>query len=61
MVVSGKHRNMSTPGSAGRLEATQWNGAQYANRDMIKPGPQPSGAMMFDYLRWGEVARGSPP
>ena len=39
------------------FEATHGTAPKYANQDMINPGSLIlSGAMMFDYLSWGEVA-----
>ena len=41
------------------FEATHGTAPKYADRDMINPGSLIlSGAMMFDYLGWGEVAQG---
>ena len=41
------------------FEATHGTAPKYADRDMINPGSLIlSGAMMFDYLGWGEVAGG---
>jgi isocitrate dehydrogenase len=40
------------------FEATHGTAPKYANQDIINPGSLLlSGAMMFDYLRWGEVAQ----
>jgi len=40
------------------FEATHGTAPKYANQDMINPGSLIlSGAMMFDYLGWGEVAK----
>jgi isocitrate dehydrogenase len=40
------------------FEATHGTAPKYANKDMINPGSLLlSGAMMFDYLGWGEVAQ----
>jgi isocitrate dehydrogenase len=40
------------------FEATHGTAPKYANRDMINPGSLLlSGAMMFDYLGWNEVAQ----
>jgi isocitrate dehydrogenase len=40
------------------FEATHGTAPKYANQDMINPGSLLlSGAMMFDYLGWSEVAR----
>ena len=42
---------------AGVFEATHGTAPKYAGRDVINPGSLVlSGAMMFDYLGWGEVA-----
>jgi isocitrate dehydrogenase len=39
------------------FEATHGTAPKYANQDVINPGSLIlSGAMMFDYLSWGEVA-----
>ena len=41
------------------FEATHGTAPKYANQDMINPGSLIlSGAMMFDYLGWSEVAQG---
>jgi isocitrate dehydrogenase len=41
------------------FEATHGTAPKYADRDMINPGSLIlSGAMMFDYLGWGEVSQG---
>ena len=41
------------------FEATHGTAPKYADRDMINPGSLIlSGAMMFDYLGWGEAAQG---
>jgi isocitrate dehydrogenase len=43
--------------NAALFEATHGTAPKYAGRDMINPGSVIlSGAMMFDYLGWGEVA-----
>lgn len=40
------------------FEATHGTAPKYANQDMINPGSLIlSGAMMFDYLGWGEVSQ----
>ncbi len=40
------------------FEATHGTAPKYANQDIINPGSLLlSGAMMFDYLEWGEVAQ----
>ncbi len=40
------------------FEATHGTAPKYANQDVINPGSLIlSGAMMFDYLGWGEVAK----
>jgi len=40
------------------FEATHGTAPKYANQDIINPGSLIlSGAMMFDYLSWSEVAR----
>ena len=42
------------------FEATHGTAPKYANQDVINPGSIIlSGAMMFDYLGWSEVSRGS--
>jgi len=42
---------------AGVFEATHGTAPKYAGQDVINPGSLVlSGAMMFDYLGWGEVA-----
>jgi isocitrate dehydrogenase len=41
------------------FEATHGTAPKYANQDMINPGSLIlSGAMMFDYIGWSEVAQG---
>jgi isocitrate dehydrogenase len=41
------------------FEATHGTAPKYANQDVINPGSLIlSGAMMFDYLGWGEVRKG---
>ena len=40
------------------FEATHGTAPKYANQDVINPGSLIlSGAMMFDYLGWGEVGK----
>ena len=43
---------------AAMFEATHGTAPKYADQDMINPGSLIlSGAMMFDYLGWGDVAK----